>query len=365
MRTIDLFAGCGGLSVGFVQAGFEVVSAVEYDKAIATTYAKNHPGVSVLVDDVRNLDKAFHRGDAQVIIGGPPCQGFSMAGARIRNGFIDDPRNYLFKHYFNIVKTVRPQVFVMENVKGIATMQNGGIFREILNSFGDVKALGGDRYNIFHTVIKASDYGVPQARERMIIIGVLNAEFDGQRAFAQAKERIARQNSGFFDKVSVWEAISNLSGIEPNDTGIIENPRAASDYQRYLASDSEKLGNHMATHHSALARQRMEKICEGENFTKLNENIKSVHSGSYGRLEKDGLAPTVTTRFDTPSGGKFIHPIHNRTITPREAARLQSFPDDYVFCGNKTSVCKQIGNAVPPKCAYFLAQVVREALNDG
>ena len=121
MKVIDLFAGCGGLSLGFIKDGYEVDRAVEFDASIANTYKQNHPKVDVIVDDIKNIDHSgiFKKGDADVIIGGPPCQGFSMAGARIRRGFIDDPRNYLFKHYFNVVKTVKPKVFVMENVKGM------------------------------------------------------------------------------------------------------------------------------------------------------------------------------------------------------------------------------------------------------
>ncbi len=364
MKIIDLFAGCGGLSIGFMQAGFEILKAVEFDEMIAQTYINNHPDVPVIIDDIRNIDveNVFELGDAEVIVGGPPCQGFSMAGARIRNGFIDDPRNYLFKHYFNIVKTVKPKVFVMENVKGIATMQNGAIFREIIKNFGDTELLDGDKYNIFHTVIKASDYGIPQTRERMIIIGVLNKEFDGNKIFELTKQRIAKDNVDFFSETTVWDAISNLTNVMPNDTGIIAKPETTSNYQQYLEGDQKNIYNHIATKHSKLAKDRMKKICEGENFTKLEEDIKSVHSGSYGRLERVGQAPTITTRFDTPSGGKFIHPNHDRTITPREAARIQSFPDDYVFYGSKSSICKQIGNAVPPKCAYFLAEVVKEIL---
>ncbi len=366
MKVIDLFAGCGGFSTGFLQAGFQIVKAVEFDKMIAQTYINNHIGVSVIVDDIKNIDVGyvFSKGDADVIIGGPPCQGFSMAGARIRNGFIDDPRNYLFKHYFNIVKTVKPKIFVMENVKGIETMQNGAIFNEIISLFQDENSLNGDRYSIYHTTIKAVDYGVPQTRERKIIIGLLNDDFDGENIFKTTRNNILKVNKNFFNKVSVWDAISNLSEIAPTDTGIISNIPPITDYQKALMSKSKNIYNHMATKHSQIAKNRMKKINAGENFTKLNEDIKSVHSGSYGRLEKDSYASTITSRFDTPSGGKFIHPIHNRTITPREAARIQSFPDDYVFYGSKNSICKQIGNAVPPKCSYFIAEVVKEMLND-
>lgn len=366
MKVIDLFAGCGGLSIGFLQAGLEIVKAVEFDKMIAQTYINNHPNVPVIIDDIRNIDvsNVFKKGDAEVIIGGPPCQGFSMAGSRIRNGFIDDSRNYLFKHYFNIVKTVKPKVFVMENVKGIATMQNGNIFSEIIRTFQDTKALDGDKYHIFHTFIKATEFGVPQTRERMILIGVLNNGFDGEKIFKVVKGRIIEKNKSFFSKVTVWDAISDLENIMPSKEGEVSNITPLSNYQEWLSSKDGKTKNHIATKHSKIAKSRMEKIGEGENFTKLEENIKSIHSGSYGRLEKMGFAPTITTRFDTPSGGKFIHPIFNRTITPREAARIQSFPDNYIFYGNKSSICRQIGNAVPPKCSYFLAEVVKEVLSN-
>ena len=145
MNVIDLFSGCGGLSLGFIKDGYTIKKAVEFDASIANTYKKNHPEVDVIVDDIRNIDQSgvFKAGDADVIIGGPPCQGFSMAGARIRTGFIDDPRNYLFKHYFNVVKTVKPKAFVMENVKGIMTMQDGKIFEEILRIFSDAEMLDG------------------------------------------------------------------------------------------------------------------------------------------------------------------------------------------------------------------------------
>ena len=150
MNVIDLFSGCGGLSLGFVKAGYTVKKAVEFYASIAKTYKMNHPEVDVIVDDICNIDQSrvFMTGDADVIIGGPPCQGFSMAGARIRNGFIDDPRNYLFKHYFNVVKTVKPKAFVMENVKGIMTMQDGKIFEEILRIFSDPDLLDGEPYNM-------------------------------------------------------------------------------------------------------------------------------------------------------------------------------------------------------------------------
>ena len=212
MNVIDLFSGCGGLSYGFIKNGFSVKKAVEFDHNIAKTYIMNHPDVDMIVDDIKNIDQSrvFIKGDADVIIGGPPCQGFSMAGARIRDGFIDDPRNYLFKHYFNVVKTVRPKVFIMENVKGIMTMQDGKIFDEILNIFSDKEMLDGQSYTINHRIVKAVDFGIPQKRERMIIIGTIKNDIDFQLMWEKTKNEIEKDYPGYFQVVTVADAISNL-----------------------------------------------------------------------------------------------------------------------------------------------------------
>lgn len=358
MKAVDLFAGCGGLSLGFIKAGYTVVKAVELDESIAGTYKLNHPEVDVIVDDIRNIDQSglFKKGDADVIIGGPPCQGFSMAGARIRHGFIDDPRNYLFKHYFNVVKTVKPKVFVMENVKGMLTMQGGSIFEEIISIFSDPKMLDGEPYDIHCRVVRAVEFGVPQKRERLIIVGTTIKNIDFDKLWDITTKEIKDEISSYFDMVTVQDAIGNLETAIPE--GRILNPEPITEYEKYLSCDSQFLENHTQTQHSAVAVDRMRRISNGKNFTSLDEKINSVHSGSYGRLCWDKQAPTVTTRFDTPSGGRFIHPSADRTLTPREAARIQSFPDSFVFCGNRTSVCRQIGNAVPPKVSYFLARLV-------
>ena len=364
MKAIDLFAGCGGLSLGFLQNGCIIEKAVEFDAGIAETYKRNHPEVEMIVDDIKNIDHSclFKHGDADVIIGGPPCQGFSMAGARIREGFMGDPRNYLFKHYFNVVKAVKPKAFIMENVKGIKTMQKGEIFAEIQKIFQSPDLLDGQAYHLYSRVVRAVEFGVPQKRERMIIVGVLKEEVDYDKIWERTRREIEMDYPGYFDMVTVFDAIGNLP--DPTKNGEIKNPKAQTAYQKYLASNNAIITNHIKTNHSKLAIERMHKVKSGENFTSLNETINSVHSGSYGRLCWDKPAPTITTRFDTPSGGRFIHPEKDRTLTPREAARIQSFPDDFIFFGNKTSICKQIGNAVPPKISYFLARLIENILSE-
>lgn len=363
MNVIDLFAGCGGLSLGFMKAGFTIKKAVEFDPPIAETYKNNHPEVDVIVDDIKNIDTtgAFKEGDADIIIGGPPCQGFSMAGARIRHGFIDDPRNYLFKHYLNVVKAVKPTVFIMENVKGMKTMQNGKIFEEILSVFSDPEVMEGQPYNLYHKIIKATDFGVPQKRERLIIVGTLLPNVQFEKIWEDTVVVIQQEYPDFFSPVTVRDAISNLPSV--TEDGIIANPDPQTSYQRFLSCNLESIANHTKSNHSDKAVERMKQIDNGKNYTELDEQINSVHSGSYGRLCWDEPASTITTRFDTPAGGRFIHPIENRTLTPREAARIQSFPDDFVFYGARREISRQIGNAVPPKISYFLARFVENMMN--
>jgi DNA (cytosine-5)-methyltransferase 1 len=362
MRIVDLFAGCGGLSLGFMQTGYTVVKAVEFDPIIANTYIKNHPEVDVIVDDIKNIDNSglLKYGEVDIIIGGPPCQGFSMAGARIRRGFIDDPRNYLFKHYFNVVKTARPKVFIMENVKGIATMRGGEIFEEIKGTFQDAEVLGGKPYSLYCRVVRAVEFGVPQKRERMIIVGTTIECVNFEQLWEETRAELAREVPTYFDPVTVADAIGNMPPATAD--GVIENPKPETRYQKYLASESGRIENHTQSNHSSVAVDRIRRVVNGENFTSLEEKINSVHSGAYGRLCWDEPAATITTRFDTPAGGRFIHPAEDRTLTPREAARIQSFPDDFVFYGDRRSISRQIGNAVPPKISFFLARLVKNIL---
>ena len=363
IKVIDLFSGCGGFSCGFEKAGYDIISAVEFDKNIAKSYEINHPKTRMIADDIKNVDNnnIFKKNEATVIIGGPPCQGFSMAGARIRKGFIDDPRNYLFKHYFNVVRIVRPKIFIIENVKGILTMKQGQVFNEIKKIFESPNNFEGKPYKIQYKVMKAKEFGIPQNRERTIIIGSL-IDFELDEEIKRTREYIKNIDKHFFDDVTVWQAISNLP--EPTEDGEVTIKDTENNYQRLLGSKSKKTYNHIETKHSSVAINRMKKVGINENFTVLDEEIKTVHSGSYGRLDPNSIAPTITTRFDTPSGGRFIHPYKDRTITPREAARIQSFPDDFKFIGTKSCICKQIGNAVPPKLSYFLGTMIRRILEN-
>ncbi|MDO8664238.1 MAG: DNA cytosine methyltransferase [Candidatus Liptonbacteria bacterium] len=359
-KIIDLFAGVGGISVGFKKAGFEIAAANEYKADIANTYVKNHPEVRVIVEDIAKIkSKDLVNGEKiDVIVGGPPCQGFSMAGRRIRNygAFMNDTRNELFKEFHRIVKEIRPKVFVMENVAAILNIHRGAVKKEILQLF---KETG---YETEARVLLAAEYGVPQLRRRVVFIG--------NRLGIDPKEFFPKKTHGpktTKPYVTVAEAILDLpkieSGLGEFESKYLINSQF-SQYQKERRGRAKKLYNHQATQHEERILKLLKTIKPGQGRVNIPKELqtKSVHSGAFGRLEKNKPAYTITTRFDTPSVGRVTHPVLHRALTPREAARIQSFDDDFIFYGNKGSVGIQIGNAVPPLLAKAIASKISEIL---
>jgi DNA-cytosine methyltransferase len=347
-KAIDLFAGVGGLSLGFEKAGIDVVMANEYDKSIAESYIKNHPETNMIIGDIKTLpiQDTFKKfvGKIDVVIGGPPCQGFSQKGQRKS---INDERNYLFKYFINVVSFVKPKFFLMENVPNLLTTEKGFFKKEIIELF---EGLG---YSVIAETMNAADFGVPQNRNRAFILGRLG--------------RIAPSlPSPSFKLVTVWDAISDLSYLNSGEGENISEYRmeTQTDYQKDLRKGSSSLYNHIATNHSKLAIERMSLIPpeQGREHLPKEHRTKSIYSGTWGRMVKDEVSVTITTRFDTPSSGRFTHPYLNRAITVREAARLQSFPDTFHFYGTKSSQMKQVGNAVPPLLAYSIAIALKNQL---
>ena len=342
--VIDLFAGVGGLSLGFEMEGFDILLANEFDQSIATAYKENHKSTNVVVGDITSLDLSKVFGEyvnkIDVVIGGPPCQGFSQKGKRKT---INDERNFLFKHYVEVVKFVKPKYFVMENVPNLLTAEKGIFLNEIKGLF---KGYG---YSIRYGVLNAADYGVPQNRRRAIIIG---------KYLATPPELPLPCKQ----KVTIWDAISDLAYLESGEGEFEQEYRNSpkSDYEKKMRKGSKILYNHMATKHSALALERLSLIPPnaGKEILPKEHITKSVYSGTWSRMKQNDVAVTITTRFDTPSSGKFTHPFLNRAITVREAARLQSFPDTFKFIGSKMSQMKQVGNAVPPLLARKIARVI-------
>lgn len=367
MNVIDLFSGVGGFSSGFEKAGFEIILANEIDRDISLSYAKNHKNTKMLNKDIKDIIPEIQSLDKKVdvIIGGPPCQGFSMAGARIRANkddiFLNDPRNYLFRNYFKVVKELEPEFFVMENVPGMLSMQDGNIIKEIKRLFTEKKHFKNGSYKLFIKVFNAHDYGVPQERKRLIIFGS-KIDIPFERVFDNVKNEMKK--SGLIYSANIFDAISDLDWLESGEGEFIQDYKLKpkTKYQRERRKKSKKLYNHVATKHNNNALSRIKELKQGDRRENLKDcnDIKSVHSGAYGRMRWDEPSKTIITRFDTPSSGVYVHPVKNRTITPREAARLQSFDDDFIFYGNKSTVIKQIGNAVPPLFAYYLANVILE-----
>ena len=348
--VIDLFAGVGGLSLGFEMEGFNVVVANEYDASIASAYTKNHPNTKMIVGDITeiNINETFkpYKHKIDVIIGGPPCQGFSQKGQRKT---INDKRNFLFKYYVKVVELIVPKYFVMENVPNLLTSENGLFKKEIIELFGK---LG---YSLTTGVLNAADYGVPQNRKRAVIIGKLG----------KTTPSLPQKST---KTVTVWDAIEDLSFLNSGE-GCEEQQYphpAKSEYAKRLRSNSAVLHNHVVTHHSDLALERMNLIppnC-GKKVLPKEHLTKSIYSGTWTRMVKDEVSVTITTRFDTPSSGQFTHPYLNRAITVREAARIQSFPDTFIFTGTKSSQMKQVGNAVPPLLANAIAKQIKKDMED-
>ena len=302
-KVIDLFAGVGGLSLGFEKNGFDVVLANEYDVSIATAYKKNHSKTKMIVGDITNLNLEQilrpYIDKVEVVIGGPPCQGFSQKGQRKT---IHDERNFLFKYYVRVVELVKPRYFVMENVPNLLTAEKGYFKNEIKELFFK---LG---YHLNMGILNASDFGVPQNRRRAVIIGKQKAD---------APDLPTPTNA----PVTVWDAISDLAYLSSGE-GDEEQEyqlKPETDYERMLRGDCTVLHNHIATKHSSLALERLALIPPNSGREVLPEKhlTKSIYSGTWTRMRKNEISVTITTRFDTPSSGKFTHPFLDRAITVR------------------------------------------------
>ena len=350
-RILDLFSGAGGFSYGIDQCdGFKTLIGVDFDSNAISTFKKNIPDAIGIIGDltseeIQNLIiKKSKEKKINMIIGGPPCQGFSLKGKQMG---LEDPRNFLFLEFIKIVEQIKPEIIVIENVKNLLYALDGYFINQIRDRF---KSMG---YIINDGYVNAKDFGVPQNRERTIIIGSLSRSIDLPQS----------SNSKL---VTVRDAISDLSYLESGE-GDFESEYlhdSLSDYQKSMRRS--KVFNHIATNHSKLAIKKLKMIPPEGDKTSLPIEFhgKQKFSTTWSRLKWDEPSPTIDTRFDTPSNGRNSHPQLHRSITPREAARIQSFDDGFVFLGPKTSVCRQIGNAVPPLLAKNIGNTISKAYKD-
>lgn len=351
-KFIDLFCGCGGLSEGFKLAGFQCVGGIDFNQAAVNTFNYNFPDAHGLCADLldmgadRILDEFGDLSGIDVIIGGPPCQGFSAANRYKLEG--DDPRNKLFFEFVKFVDLAQPKAILIENVRGIVTRDNGYAKDRIYDIF---ESRG---YKVNHMVLDASDYGVPQKRLRNFFVMLKTDKFD----FSSIK-KIPKA-------ISVKEAIGELYPME-NDGGEVKyflSP-PQTEYQRFLRSKSNSVHNHDVRYPADKVQQRIAFVPQGGNWKCVPPELwpsdrDNRHSSAYKRLEES--QPSVT--IDTGNNhSNYFHPLYNRIPTVREAARLQSFPDDFIFLGNRSEQYRQVGNAVPPLLAKAIAKALKEILN--
>lgn len=334
-NVIDLFCGCGGLSLGFEKAGFNVLLGVDVWEDALMTYRHNHKNPNTLCGDLYTLtpeevaDKINHE-RIDVIIGGPPCQGFSVAGKRI----VEDKRNELYKSFVRMVAHFKPKTFVMENVPNILSLGEGIIRDSIVNDFSD---LG---YKVVYKVLLASDYGVPQNRRRAIFVGMLNgSEFDFNIPVVE-------------HKVTCGEALSDLPENSISEGG--DYPiDAENDYQVLIRANSKGVHNHEITIHNEQTQRIISMVPDGGNYKDLPQELQGTRKVHIAWTRLNSQRPSIT--IDTGHRHHF-HYKWNRVPTVRECARIQSFPDDFIFLKSRTSQYKQVGNAVPPLMAEAIAK---------
>lgn len=340
LKVLDLFCGCGGLSLGFEKAGYNVLLGVDVWEDALKTFAFNHKQSEALRADMSTIqgeDIRKHIGDksVDVIIGGPPCQGFSVAGKRI----VEDERNKLYKGFVRMVEYFKPRAFVMENVPNILSIGNGIVKDSILNDF---ECLG---YKVKTKVLTASDYGVPQNRRRAVFVGLLNGEFDFEIPTVE-------------HKVTTMEALSDLPEDSIADGGSYAiNPR--SDYQTLMRANSSGVWNHEITLHNDKTKEIISLVPDGGNYKDLPKDLQETRKVHIAWTRLNSQKPSIT--IDTGHRHHF-HYKWNRVPTVRESARIQSFPDDFVFLCSKTSQYKQVGNAVPPIMAQAIAEQLKKYL---
>ncbi len=347
-NIIDLFCGAGGLSYGFERAGFNVLLGIDNDAKALETFERNHNGAKSICGDITEITYKGHIAPLldgkkiDVIIGGPPCQGFSLSGPRNFN----DPRNKLYLSYIRLVEEIQPKAFVIENVPGLVGLFNGEVKDNIIKKFAEMG------YEVKYRILCAADYGVPQNRKRVVFVGV-----KGENTF----EYPAIQT----EQVTCEMALSDLPPLVDvlgEDVQSYETaPQNA--YQKLMREKSGEVRNHVAASHSEKVQHIISLVPDGGNYKDLPAEFKESRNFhvAWTRFNSQKPAPTIDTGHR-----HHFHYKYNRVPTVRECARLQSFPDDFIFLGNKTQQFRQVGNAVPPIMAQRIAdQIVKLLESEG
>lgn len=350
LNVLDLFCGCGGLSQGFIQAGYNVLLGVDFDEAALKTFKYNHSESQAIKADL-STDEAFSDIEQiigskkiDVIIAGPPCQGFSLTGSRD----INDTRNSLYLAVVKAVKKFEPKAFLIENVPGMATLYNGKVKEQIINTFEDL----GYNVTVTDKPLLAADYGVPQMRKRMFFVGFQNqlGNFEIPKP-TNTPETYVTCEQAISDLPSLEDDLGKESDFYPLDP--------QSDYQKMMRINADRLYNHEATKHTDYVKSVISQVPEGGNYKDLPPGVGESRKFNEAWTRYHSKKPSRT--IDTGHRNHF-HYKYNRVPTIRENARLQSFPDDFVFLGTKTQQNRQVGNAVPPLLTYNLAKQILKQL---
>lgn len=344
-NAIDLFCGAGGLSYGFSSAGFNILLGIDSDKKALEVFEKNHDGAKTICGDITqihysDIKEKIGNKKIDLIIGGPPCQGMSLSGPRK----FDDPRNKLYLSYIRLVGEIKPRAFVIENVPGLVSLFGGQIKDSILEKFSEMG------YSVKYKILCASDYGVPQNRKRVVFVGTReNVEFN----YPVPTPNIVTCEMALSDLPPLTDHL----GEEVSD---YYTP-ASNDYQKLMRTNSTKVYNHIAAAHSEKVKKIISMVPDGCNYKSLPEeyrNSRNFHV-AWTRFASNKPAPTIDTGHR-----HHFHYKYNRVPTVRECARLQSFPDNFIFEGNKTQQFRQVGNAVPPLLAQAIAEQVKKMLEE-
>ena len=343
INVIDLFCGCGGFSKGFLMAGFNIVLGIDVWEDAIRTYNHNFPGVKTMTTDiskvrVKDILKKIdmEKEEIDVIIGGPPCQGFSLSGKRL----IDDSRNKLYKSFVEMVAHIKPKVFVMENVPGMMRLFGGKVKDAVIRDFSDIG------YHVNMELLTADEFGVPQHRKRIFFVGINMETMKNTRYF---EFPIPTHGVGKKPFITCKDAISDLDFIsdeKPLPQHAEYKFPAQNDYQAFMRENSNILLNHSVTVHKEKTKQIIAMVPDGGNYKNLPKELWSTRKVNIGH-------------------NHHFHYYANRVPTVRESARIQSFQDNFEFLGIKTSQLKQVGNAVPPLLVKAIAEKVKEVIVKG
>lgn len=366
--VIDLFCGCGGISWGLSTQGFRTIAGVDNWEIALKTFSRNHKGAKAFQADLASWDPAeladalkLEPGQLDVLVGGPPCQGFSK-NVPASKRFLEDEKNLLVRSFLRFVKHLRPKVVLMENVAEIVNAFDGAFtseLRTLLNEWG---------YETDVRVLDATEHGVPQRRRRAFFFanrGGLRVKFPEETHQPPSRD----PNGSLFqlpEMITVWDAIGDLPSLRAGEgnTPMEYRRKPKTEYQIRMRERAEALFDHVARPLKPTQLARLQAVGPGEGAKQLPDHLrpKSHYSGAYGRLAKGQIAPTITRWVFHPGSGRFGHPTDDRVITIREAARLQSFSDDFVFEGTYIQKSHQVGNAVPPGLSSAFAPLIHEIL---